>query len=119
MVLSAPNWRMVCQRLANALNGKHVVIYNADYDVRLLYQSTSAAGLRMDWRQVARFWCAMLPFSEIYGDWNDYHQSYTWQKLETAARYYGIEVADAHSALGDCLMTLAVVQAMAQHERGG
>ena len=53
----------------------------------------------------------MLPFAEIYGEWNDYHQSYKWQKLTTAARYVGYEwPAVSHRAIEDCKATRAVWQ---------
>lgn len=52
--------------------------------------------------------------SEFYGDWNDYHQSYRWQKLAFAASHMGVEVDNEHDALGDTLMTLGVVKAMAK-----
>ncbi len=51
-------------------------------------------------------------FAEIYGDWNDYFESYTWQKLTTAASYYGYDwsshAESAHNSLGDCFATLFV-----------
>ncbi len=39
---------------------------------------------------------------------------YRWHKLVDAARHYRIPVVDAHSALGDAKLTLAVVKAMAE-----
>lgn len=49
----------------------------------------------------------MQIFAEIYGDWNEYHQSYRWQKLTKCADYYGYEwEEDAHNALGDVKATL-------------
>lgn len=95
------------------IRGKDVIVYNADYDVRMLYQSSAMVALPdIRWTYHAKFHCAMLAFSEIYGDWNDYHQSYRWQKLSTACAYYKIPVTKAHSALEDCLSTLAVCKAM-------
>jgi len=51
----------------------------------------------------------MLDFAVEYGEWSDYHQSYTWQKLSTAAAHveYGFT---AHDALEDCRATLAVAR---------
>lgn len=58
---------------------------------------------------------ATLPPAEFHGDWNDYHQSYRWQKLTDAVRQMRVTVdAKAHDALGDCLMTLAVIKKMAE-----
>jgi DNA polymerase-3 subunit epsilon len=54
----------------------------------------------------------MEAYAEWYGDWNSYHGSYTYQKLTNAARRFGVTTEGAHSALADCLMTLAVIKAM-------
>lgn len=92
----------------------NVIIYNANYDTDLLYQSENALKQEnFQWMRGINFYCAMEAFAEIYGDWNDYRQSYRWQKLETACRYYKVKATDAHSALGDCLATLEVCKAMA------
>lgn len=113
MVKAAPNFINVAQAVWDACQGKTVIVYNAEYDFRLLEQSEKACNplALSDWHTIERE-CAMIKFAEIYGDWNDYKQSYRWQKLETAARHYGLPVVDAHSALGDCQMTLAVCKAM-------
>ena len=114
MVASAPRFAEVVDNLRNTLNGKHVIVYNAVYDRRMLHQSAEAAGIeKTDWKAISRWWCAMEGFAEIYGDYNPMRRSYRWQKLSTAARYYGISVVDEHSALGDCLTTLAICKGMA------
>jgi DNA polymerase III epsilon subunit-like protein len=112
-VADAPTWAAVSAQLLPLLAGRDVVIYNAVYDRKMMHQSAEAAGLpKVDWKTLATFYCAMEAFAEVYGDWNDWHQSYRWQRLSTAARYYRIPVTDEHSALGDCRMTLQVVKAM-------
>jgi DNA polymerase III subunit epsilon len=112
-VQDAPSWQLLAPRVLEMIQGQDVVIYNAVYDRKMMHQSAEKAGMeKIDWKTHARFHCAMEAFAEIYGDWNSYHGNYRWQKLTTAASYYGIPVQNAHSALGDCLMTLAVVKAM-------
>ena len=54
----------------------------------------------------------MLQYAKFWGEWDDYRGNYKWQKLIHAARQQGIEVQNAHRALGDCLMTLAVMKKM-------
>lgn len=118
MVAAAPGWATVSQQLLSILQGQRVVIYNATYDRRLMYQSAEQAGmLRTDWKQVADFRCAMNKFAEVYGQWNSYRQSFTWQPLYRAAAYYKLPFQDEHTALGDCLMTLQVCRAMAAAEQ--
>lgn len=114
MVKDAPRWADIYPRVVEVLTGRNVVVWNAVYDRKMMHRTAEYAGLpKTDWRQISNWWCAMEAFAEVYGDWNSYHQNYRWQKLTTACRYYKLEVANAHSALGDVLMTLAVCQRMA------
>lgn len=113
-VADAPSWLNVNERVWQALHGKTVIVYNAEYDFRLLAQSEYACEpvAVTDWHTIDRA-CAMLKFAEIYGDWDTYRQAWKWQKLETAARHYLITAQAMHTALGDCLTTLAVCKAIA------
>jgi len=115
MVASAPGWAAIAPRVKELLSGKDVVIYNAVYDRKMMHKSAEHAGMdKIEWKDIARFWCAMEAYAEHHGDWNDYHQSYRWQKLTDAVRQQRLTIdATAHDALGDCLMTLAVVKKMA------
>lgn len=104
-----------CEQLFRLLYGRDVIVYNADYDRSMLYRSAKAAQTTFtEWAEISRWFCAMQHFAEIYGDWNDWHQSYRWQKLSTACSYYKIPVVGAHGALADCLMTLEVCKKMAE-----
>jgi DNA polymerase III epsilon subunit-like protein len=120
MVADAPFWEVVLKTLKPLLAGRLVVIYNADYDIRIMANSSQFAGLRPTiWgMQKTIFTCAMEAYASFYGDWNDYHHSYRWQKLINAIRQQALPDPDApaHSALGDCLRTLAVVKAMAAYQ---
>lgn len=82
-----------------------VHIYNAEYDIRLLAQS----GGDMPKLQAK---CVMKPFAKIYGQWDDYHQSYTYQPLGKACEYYDIHNPYPHRALGDALTARLVWLAM-------
>jgi DNA polymerase III subunit epsilon len=122
LVANAPTWATVGKEIEALLRGRNVIIYNATYDRKMLHQSAEAWGLpKVDWKTLATFYCAMETFAEVYGEWNNYHGSYRWQKLSTAAAYYDlVEPEDAHTALADCMTTLAVCKAMAaQHFNAG
>lgn len=119
MVAAAPRWSEVVPQLMSFINDSDLVVYNALYDRRMFHQSDEAANLpRTEWRSIARWYCAMKKYAEYWGDWNDYHQSYRWQKLTDACWQQRIPDPDApaHSALGDCLRTLAVLKAMAAYQ---
>lgn len=111
MVKDAPGWADVASRVAEIINVRTVVIYNAGYDYRMLHQSSKAAGLD-HWQDESIWQCAMLAYAEHYGDWNNYRGNYRWQRLTDAAFQTKAEIKNAHNALGDCLMTLAVCKAM-------
>lgn len=113
MTANAPHWNDLVPHIYNLLQGRDVVVYNADYDRKMFYQSTEKAGIvKINWKVVANWWCAMDAYAKFWGEWDDYHGSYRWQRLSNAAQQQAIEIKDAHSALGDCLMTLAVIRAM-------
>lgn len=118
-VKDAPGWADVVDDLIALLSGNDLVVYNALYDRRMFHQSDEVADLpRVEWRSVARWHCAMEKYAEFWGDWNDWHQSYRWQKLTDACYQQRIPDPDApaHSALGDCLRTLALLKAMAAYK---
>lgn len=115
MVAGSPSFALLVPSIRDALVGRNVVVYNAVYDRKMLHQSAEAAGInKTDWKVISQWWCAMEAFAEIYGDWNDYRQSFRWQKLSRACRYYNIPVENAHSALADAQMTLEVCRRMIQ-----
>ena len=115
MVANAPAFPL--DTLYEMLFGRQVIVYNVDYDVSMLYSSVDAASLfTVDWWGIADWHCAMRPFAEIYGEWNEYRQNYKWQSLSTACKFYKIPITEAHSALADCISTLAICRAMAAKE---
>jgi DNA polymerase-3 subunit epsilon len=114
-----PTFVEVVERIKEHLTGKDVIVYNAIYDRKMLHQSAEKAGLeKVDWKSFSNWICAMSAFAPIFGERKGY-RTYKWKPLTTAARYYGGPVQDAHSALGDCLMTLGVVNAMAKKQPQG
>lgn len=118
-VKDAPTWSTVQPLVRDILRGKNVVIYNAKFDRKLMHWSDEKAGLpHCDYKAEATYWDAMEFYAEFNGDWSDYHQSYTWQKLTVAAARFGIETKHAHTALADCKMTLEVIKRMAQQTVG-
>lgn len=105
-------WLNLNQQVWDLLYGRDVIIYNADYDLRLLIQSEKACDpfALSDWSTISRV-CAMNAYAEHVGDWNEYHDNYKWHKLTDAARTIGYQLPEGmkpHGALADCLMTLAV-----------
>lgn len=112
-VKDALAWKDTLSHVEYLIKDRDVVIYNADFDIRLMRQSAKAVDI--EWARGLGFWhCAMLAYAEYYGDWNDYRQSYHWQRLSDACEQQSIPVINAHNALADCQMTLALVKKMAE-----
>lgn len=110
-VADAPTFATIKQRVVELTTEKDVVIYNAKFDCRMIHQSGGT--LPVD---SSRLHCAMLLYAEFFGQWNGYRKSYRWQTLDDAMRQQelpGVETP-LHSAIGDCLRTLAIVQHMAR-----
>lgn len=107
----APNWSVVRNDLRHAINGRPVVIYNADFDVKIIHNTDRNHGLlpSLSYTPYGAF-CAMLYIAEYIGEWNDHKGSWRWHTLSNVASRFGIETPNAHRALGDCQTTLAVLQ---------
>jgi DNA polymerase-3 subunit epsilon len=113
MVKDAPSWIELIPQIKAILDGQLLVVYNATYDRSMFHQSGERHGLeKIEWKHIATWLCAMEAYAEFYGEFNSYHGNYKWQRLSHAARVEKVSVENAHSALGDCLMTLDVVKAM-------
>lgn len=128
MVANAPDLLTLFKDINEVLNNRQVMIYNADYDLRLLDQSFAAhlnsihpgyhylckPQIESFMKQVkANSHCMMALYAEHYGEWDERRKQFKWQRLTNAAAHYGVARPDAHRALADCLMTLDVVKGMA------
>lgn len=116
MVLNAPDFHDVFSEFASLFNrGVPVLFYDADFDLRMIRQTSMLWCLDEPFSLVASNpVCAMRLYSQFVGEWDDYRDSYRWHNLVTAARACGVPVVGAHRSYGDCLMTLGVLRYMAQ-----
>jgi DNA polymerase-3 subunit epsilon len=95
----APSFAEVYPAIVEAIAGKPVIIYNAQYDVTCLQQDCRRHELAHIGIESA---CAMEWYSQWYGEWSSHHGNYRLQPLN-----------GGHAALGDCLATLECIQEMA------
>lgn len=100
MLVGAPRFPDIYPRLQAALAGKKVVIYNVKFDWPILQNTCWRYALPVPACEPV---CAMEAYSQYVGRWSNRSQSYRWQKLPSGD----------HSALGDCLATLRLLQQMA------
>jgi DNA polymerase-3 subunit epsilon len=115
MVKEAPTWPEIWPAVQAALTGRHVAIYSADYDVRVMKQSHRHHAMR--WKlKGANFFCIMKLYAQFRGEWDDYHGAFRWHKLEEAGRHCKIELPNAHRAKADALLARAVLHYVAENE---
>jgi len=109
-VQNAPSWADIHDEFERIVAGKKVIIYNADYDVRLLAQTSALHGLPAPSFDSD---CAMDLYAHWYGE-EGYRGTYRWKSLLFAAEQCGVVRAGAHRSLVDCEMTLGVINTIAQ-----
>lgn len=103
----------VHDRIQRVLDDADLIIgYNTQFDIGFLMAADFEipAVTQID---------VMRDFAEVYGDFRPELGDYKWQKLTTAAAYYGYkwDAADAHNSLGDCYATLFVYNEMQKQKR--
>jgi DNA polymerase-3 subunit epsilon len=93
MTASAPSMAELAPTIRAAVEGAHVVIYNAGYDLMFLGEHRASMG---------NVSCAMLAFAEYFNEWDEYRQSHRWQRLHVAAEHVGhVWDGAAHRARAD------------------
>ena len=104
-VADAPTFKDIYPELWKVVRDRPIVIYNKDYDVPRLKYVCKLANVALPFQSLDAH-CAMLKYAAFVGDWNDYRQSYKWQRLE----------GGDHSAKGDCIACLKLLMLMANTE---
>ena len=128
-VAGAPTFRDLVPSLDQILRGRIVIAYNMEFDIGKLARSARANGFNLDGDDGFYPWwmgndsnsiawdCAMEMYAMYYGDWNDYHSSYRWQRLSTALGQCGIELPQGiHRAHADAEMTRRLMLHLAQQQ---
>ncbi|MBL7811407.1 MAG: 3'-5' exonuclease [Bacteroidetes bacterium] len=92
----APALSEIYNDILKVLQDKIVLIYNAEFDLRLLKQTFDAEGLELP---AFESQCVMIQYSKFKGVWSDKYGDYLHQKL----------VGGDHSAFGDCKATLKTI----------
>lgn len=118
-VAYANAWSGVGLLVRGNLYGRRIVVYNADYDSKIVNQVCEMAGMppmAVGWQ------CAMKAFSDYDGTVNTFARRRgattprwgpKWWKLGEAAAKFGIENPGAHRALADAETCRRLVLAMA------
>ena len=113
MVANAPTFPEVGAAFAALIADKLAVAYNCGYEEKILAGECKRHGLPLI--EPARWSCAMKAYASYFGQWHKKRRSYIWQSLSNACIQQGVHVENAHTAVGDCQMTLALIHKMQGH----
>jgi len=118
VLAAAPAWPDIADQVSEVLEGKRVVIFNSDFDIRILQQTATAHtdgmgreayGAAVKWVLDLETECAMCRAADVYGATNQYGTI----SLINAAAAAGIDFqGKAHSAAGDAATTAALWRTM-------
>ena len=103
-VKDSPPFKVLGNIIAGLMEGKHVVCYNAGFDIHLLVTLFQRYDINLPEYDVS---CAMEQYSAYVGDWTKSKGDYKWQKLPHLA------FGKAHDALVDCESTRLLLMKMA------
>ncbi len=100
-----PIFAQVAKTIAFVLQDKHVVCWNSDFDVKLLWSLFKK--YKQELPKISGASCAMDRYSEWVGEWNEKKQGFKWQRLPA------LSGMPAHDAFADCLSTIKAIEMMA------
>ncbi|MEQ1075050.1 MULTISPECIES: 3'-5' exonuclease [Acinetobacter] len=107
----APTWPEIAEDLKELLSNRLCVIYNKEFDDRLIFQTASAFDDPIEWWSENDKKCAMKLAAECFGSTNRYGSI----SLENAIAQAGvIYMGAAHSAAVDAKATADLVRSIAQ-----
>ena len=114
LVMGAPRWMTVWPAVRSTLAGRHVGIYNLDFDMRLIQQTNNKYKVNQQVSQAANYFCIMRLYAQFFGVRDPYRGNYRWQSLEAAGGQCGIPLPNSHRARDDALLARAVLHYMAE-----
>lgn len=101
MVKDAPLLQNMELEIIQVVQKRHVVIYNAKFDLQYLTTAIK--------RAIQKTTCCMQTFAPVYGEWDSFHGNYRWKSLSDAAEHIGYKwIGKKHRALSDSLACRAV-----------
>lgn len=114
MVAGAPRWPEVYPALLDLLRERTIIVYNAEFDFRLVNQMNRRSGFppRAD-----QWHCAMKHYAGFATDWHTRYGNYRWHKLGVALARFG-HPTNGHRARADALACRLVVQGIAGEGTG-
>lgn len=100
-----PTFPQIAPFVSFVLASKHIVCWNSDFDVKLLWSLYRKYKIEVP--KIAGASCAMDKYSEFIGEWNEKKDGFKWQKLPN------LSGLPSHDAFSDCVSTVRVMELMA------
>ncbi len=113
-VRGARTWPVVWPEVRAALFGRLVVIYNEEFDLRMMQQSHTR--YRLPWKEKFTTFDLLKLYAEFNGEWDPRRRSYRYHSLASAGRHCHISLPNAHRSTADTLLTRALLHYIATCE---
>jgi len=104
-VQNQPIFPQIAKFISFVLADKHLIAYNADFDIKLLWHLFKK--YEQELPKIAGSSCCMDKYSEWVGEWNTKRDGFKWNKLPQ------LSGMPSHDAFSDCVSTLKVMELMA------
>jgi DNA polymerase III epsilon subunit-like protein len=106
-VKSAMPWPILWREVRPLLSGRLIVMYNAEFDVRMMKQSM--VKYRQPWNERLDTFDLLKVYAEFRSEWDMKRQSYRYFSLDAAGKQAQIALPNAHRATADSLLTRALL----------
>jgi DNA polymerase-3 subunit epsilon len=110
MLRDAPTWPQIWPKLMHYLSKREIIIYNADFDLRMLQQTAQRYQLTLP---VLRVHCLMKHYSAYVRQPSSHVEGYRFLSLAAACAHFQVEHPSAHRALADAQAAAEVLQKLA------
>ncbi|MCY9747205.1 3'-5' exonuclease, partial [Paenibacillus larvae] len=114
MVADAPSWSEVWAQVQKLLTGKTMLIYNADFDTRMIRNNCKRHNL--SYIPFESF-CVMQTYAEFVGSYSKDQRDFTWVGLVDAAYDLDIQIIGSHRAKADCITCARIINRIVAKRR--
>lgn len=114
MVQKAQPWPFLWNSIRPAFSNRVVVIYNSDFDIRMIKQTHDR--YKMRWDFTGRPFDLMALYAKFNGEWDPNRRAYRNISLDAAGKNCRIPLPNSHRALADTQLTRALLEYLAAVE---